>query len=95
MIALHKCLSGLEGAEPPEAWIVSRICEEFGCLPSEAVNELEVDVRKHLFQIMQLRSYAAAKRRFDDMKPGENLDDVPMIETVLKNDVAIAKGEIT
>jgi hypothetical protein len=88
-------LSGLEGAEPPEAWIISRICEEFGCLPSEAVNELEVDVRKHLFVIMKLRAYAAAKHRLDNMKPGEKLDGVPLIDTVLKNDVAIAKGEIT
>jgi hypothetical protein len=85
----------LEGARPPEAWIVSRICEEFGCLPSEAVRELENDVRKHLFQIMQMRTYAAAKNRLDNMKAGENLDDVPMIDTVLKTDVAIAKGEIT
>lgn len=29
------------------------------------------------------------------MKPGENLDDVPMIDVVLKTDIAIAKGEIT
>tara|TARA_B100000949_G_scaffold4534_2_gene3937 strand:+ start:7549 stop:7806 length:258 start_codon:yes stop_codon:yes gene_type:complete len=85
----------LEGAAPPAAWIVSRICEEFGCLPSEAVSEMEKDVRKHLFQIMQMRCYAAAKRRLDDMKPGENLDDVPMIDVVLKTDIAIAKGEIT
>ena len=74
---------------------MSRICEEFGCLPSEAVRELENDVRKHLFQIMQMRTYAAAKNRLDNMKAGENLDDVPMIDTVLKTDVAIAKGEIT
>jgi len=52
-------------------------------------------VRKHLFVIMRLRAYAAAKHRLDNMKSGENLDDVPMIDIVLKNDVAIAKGEIT
>tara|TARA_R110000824_G_scaffold77787_1_gene196620 strand:- start:720 stop:977 length:258 start_codon:yes stop_codon:yes gene_type:complete len=85
----------LEGAEPPEAWVVSRICEEFGCLPSEAIRELETDTRKQIFQIMQMRAYANAKHRLDTMKPGDNLDDVPMIDRVLKNDVAIAKGEIT
>lgn len=79
---------------PPEAWVVSRICEEFSCLPSEAVNELEKDGRKLLFPIMNMRVYAAAKRRLDDMKPGENLDGVPMIDVVLRTDVAIAKGEI-
>lgn len=73
---------------------MSRICEEFGCLPSEAIAELEKDYRKHIFQIMQMRVYAQAKRRLDNMKKGENLDDVPMIEDVLKNDVSIAKGEI-
>lgn len=73
---------------------MSRICEEFSCLPSEAIAELEKDYRKQIFQIMQMRVYAQAKRRLDNMKKGENLDDVPMIEDVLKNDVSIAKGEI-
>ena len=85
----------MEGAEPPEAWIVSRICEEFGCLPSQAINELEIDVRKPLFQIIKMRAYANAKHRLDNMSAGENLDNVPMIEEVLRTDVAIAKGEIT
>ena len=85
----------MEGAEPPEAWIVSRICEEFGCLPSQAINELAIDVRKHLFQIIKMRAYANAKHRLDNMSAGENLDNVPMIEEVLRTDVAIAKGEIT
>ncbi len=43
---------------------------------------------------MHMRVYAHAKRRLDNMKKGENLDDVPMIEDVLRNDVSIAKGEI-
>ena len=63
-------------------------------MPSEAIRELEKDYRKQIFSIMQMRVYAGAKRRLDNMKKGENLDDVPMIEEVLKNDVAIAKGEI-
>jgi hypothetical protein len=87
-------LTGAEGVAPPEAWIVSRICEEFGCRPSEAIEELEKDYRKHIFEIMRMRAYAQAKRRLDNMKSGESLDDVPMIEDVLANDVAIAKGEL-
>ena len=74
---------------------MSRICDEFGCLPSEAVRELETDTRQQIFRIMRMRAYANAKHRLDTMKAGDNLDNVPMIEEVLKNDVAIAKGEIT
>lgn len=63
-------------------------------MPSEAIRELDKDYRKQIFTIMNMRVYAQAKRRLDNMKKGENLDDVPMIEDVLKNDVAIAKGEL-
>jgi len=83
----------MEGASPPEAWIVSRICEEFQCLPSEAVRELDKDYRKLIFEILRMRVYAASKHRFDNMKKGDNLDNVPMIEEVIANEVAIVKGE--
>jgi len=40
-----------------------------------------------------MRVYAAAKSRFDNMSKGEKLDDVPMIEDVIRNEVEIVKGE--
>lgn len=81
----------MEGSSPPEGWIVSRICEEFHCLPSQAIAELKIDYRRLVFDILKMRAYAAAKSRFDNMKKGDNLDDVPMIEQVIENEVAIIK----
>ena len=83
----------MKGAAPPDGWIISRICEEFHCLASEAIRELERDYRKLVFEILKMRVYAASKHRFDHMKKGDNLDDVPMIEEVVANEVAIVKGE--
>ncbi len=93
MKALHETLNGVPGAKVPSAWIISRVCEEFHCTPSVAIAELERDYRRIIFEILRMRVYAAAKHRFDNMSKGEKLDDVPMIEDVIRNEVAIVKGE--
>mgnify|MGYP005812539395 FL=1 len=90
---MHRALNGVPGAEAPSAWIISRICEEFHCTPSVAIAELDQDYRRLIFEIMRMRVYAAAKSRFDNMSKGEKLDDVPMIEDVIRNEVEIVKGE--
>jgi hypothetical protein len=41
---------------PPDEWVISRICEEFTCLPSEAARELERDPQL-VFDILELRHY--------------------------------------
>jgi phage tail protein X len=52
----------VEGAQAPEQWLVSRVCEEFGCLPSEALVEIEEGPTQLVLDIMELRAYANAKR---------------------------------
>jgi hypothetical protein len=52
----------VEGAQAPEQWLVSRVCEEFGCLPSEALVEIEEGPTQLVLDIMELRAYAGAKR---------------------------------
>lgn len=50
----------------PFEWLVSRVCEEFGCLPSQAVKELMDDPLQMATEIMSLRSYAEAKHILDN-----------------------------
>lgn len=51
--------------EVPEEWVISRVCEEFSCLPLEAIEALEHDYNRLIFRIMKLRSYAGAKREYE------------------------------
>jgi hypothetical protein len=49
---------------PPTPWIVSRVCEEFGCAPSVALEELERN-EALVFDVMELRAYARGKQVYD------------------------------
>ena len=66
----------MEGEEvsPPLEWTISRVCEEFHCLPSEAAREIMEDPAQMAFDIMELRAYARAKEALDNAK---NSKDVP------------------
>lgn len=44
---------------------MSRICEEFHCLPDAARRALEQDVGGSIFKILDFRSLASAKGRID------------------------------
>lgn len=46
---------------PPDEWLISRVCEEFHCLPSDAQRELDQDTGL-VWTILRLRALAAAKR---------------------------------
>ena len=50
---------------------MSRVCEEFGCLPDAARRALENDYNGALFQILDLRGLANAKSRIDSATKGE------------------------
>ena len=45
--------------------MISRICDEFNCLPATARAALENDTNGSMFQIIDLRSLADAKARID------------------------------
>ncbi len=75
----------------PFEWIVSRICEEFHCRPTEAMQELRDDRWRLTFAILEMRAYAHAKHRLDHAQKGESLEDVPMMDEVLDNEVALAR----
>ena len=50
---------------------MSRVCEEFGCLPDAARRALDDDTNGSLFQILDLRGLANAKSRIDNAAKGE------------------------
>ena len=78
----------------PEAWLISRICEEFGCLPSDAIYEpLPLVV-----EIMDLRAYRRAKADLDrweaDERPATQKGRPPagpLVEAVRANRTALIR----
>ena len=67
----------MEGIQPPRDWLLSRICEEFSCTPTEALRQpLELTL-----SIMGLRAYArayyAAKQGKDATPLRTNERDIP------------------
>lgn len=69
----------MEGWEPPEEWLVARVCEEFGCLPSEAVAELYDGPTQLVLDVIELRAYAGAKAVVEQ---GGELPDTPIVRQV-------------
>lgn len=70
--ALHCALEDGHSAAPPE-WMVSRYCEEFGCTPPVAREEMATDVDGLGFIIMALRAYRSVKEQFDRASDGGSL----------------------
>lgn len=73
----------------PEVWWLSRICEEFHCLPSEALREWRRQPLGLLEQIVEARAYAHAKRLVDRAKSSEDYADVPLAEEVVQIEFAL------
>lgn len=61
---------------------MSRVCEEFQCLPSEAIRELEEGVPGLALDVMELRSYARAKHALDAAKDEKDVPDTPAVALV-------------
>lgn len=70
----------MEGYQPPELWLVSRICEEYHCLPSQAIQELWKGPSQLVLDIMELRAYAQAKSL---VERGGELPASPIVKEVL------------
>lgn len=79
--------------DAPEEWVISRICEEFNCLPNAAVQAILEDEGGLLFKIMDLRAYARAKDVYDTT-PMEKRPKNATIEKVSEITMEIAKERI-
>ena len=88
---LRACLNG-EPGEPPDEWVISRICEEFGCLPSQAVRELDLMDADLVFTILEMRSYAHAKATVESAKKQSDLKMTPDIQRVFEIEIAAIKA---
>jgi len=61
---------------------VSRVCEEFGCVPSVAARELTEDPERRAVAIMELRAYARTKAAIDAAQKPDDEPTGPMAEWV-------------
>ncbi len=75
-------MEGDTSTQPPWEWIVSRVCEEFSCLPSAAVNEIMDDPNNYALDILELRAYQRAKEALDNAKKPTDVPKTPMVEKV-------------
>lgn len=66
----------------PLAWFLSRLCEEFHCLPSEALREWERAPSGLLEEILELRAFAHAKQICDHAKEAKDIPQTPMTDLV-------------
>jgi len=83
-------LEGHADAEPPVEWLVSRVCEEFGCLPRAAVAELYDDPELMALTILRLRAYARAKQDIDNAKRPQDMPTGPAADLVWEIQAEIA-----
>lgn len=67
--------------------MISRLCDEFHCLPSQAVHE-PFDL---CLRILEYRAYARAKHLVEQSRSFEDLPDDPMVALVQEIQFDIAR----
>lgn len=77
----------------PDEWFISRVCEEFHCLPRQAVKAIEEDEGFLLFKILEYRAYSRAKEVYDST-PMEKRPNNALIRKVSDVTMDLAKERI-
>ena len=83
-----------DDGDPPWEWVISRICEEFGVLPTQAIKELDKDPERLVYRIITLRAFARSKSHVDNAKKFSDIKMDRMVEKVLEIDLEEAATEI-
>lgn len=87
---MHRHLDG-DGAAPLE-WVISNVCEEFHCLPSQALREIQDGPLGLVGRIIDCRAYAHTKHLVDEAasKPDGDLEITEAVELVwdIENEIA-------
>lgn len=92
---LHLSLDG-QGPQPFTQWL-SRVCEEFHCLPSEAWREQQRLPVGLLEEIIEARAYASLKMMFDSATTAEAhsaLPDTPLMVLVMQITAEVAQEQM-
>jgi hypothetical protein len=90
---LHRALD--DDGDLPFAYWVSRVCEEFQCLPSAAEQEMRRQPVGWIEEVIEARHYAKAKAIYDHAP--DKTDVVkhdPLLQLVEENEYAHAKDLI-
>jgi len=74
--------------------VISRLCEEFSCLPSAAVHELENDPERLVLRVLPLRVFASAKEAYESAKTKDDIPDHPMIDAVQEIEFGLAAEQL-
>jgi tRNA isopentenyl-2-thiomethyl-A-37 hydroxylase MiaE len=72
-------------------WVISRICEEFNCLPTEAMREMEEAPTGMIKDILELREYSRAKQIIDNAQKEEDIPSSPVIDMVFEIEATLIK----
>ena len=85
----------LAGKAPPpfEFWI-GRICEEFHCLPSEAMREWRTSPAGFLEDVMEARAYAQAWAMVDGAKSAKDIPSSPLTDLAITIRRELAEDEL-
>lgn len=65
---LHLALDGEPGVAAPDEWYVSRVCDEFGLSPTQALREIWTAPAGLINDILELRSYAGMVQALEAAK---------------------------
>ncbi len=84
MRAAYLHLTGQGDVEPPLELLVSRVCQEFNCLPSEALREIEEGPAGLVWRVIEMRDFARAVQVVEQAErdPGVEVEVTPMVELV-------------
>jgi len=84
---LHRALDD-DGPAPLE-FVIGRICQEFHCLPSAAIRELDTLPYGLITEILQCLAYARAKAAYDAR--GQKTHEPPLTDLVIEHDFALVR----
>lgn len=78
----------------PWTWWVSRVCEEFHCLPSEALKELRRAPEGLVEDIVEARAFAATWRVWSEAKEKKSVPPSPMLDLVIEIEMTVRQEQI-
>lgn len=63
--------------------MIGRVCDEFHCLPSQAIRELDNDPDRTALAILEIRAFERTWRAIDQARSQADVPNGPMAERVL------------